>query len=105
MYSHIIFTIICWQEVFCICYVQSYYIYNYLLVREHGGDRNPHTDYALYIAVLDLSGASTSKIVFCTFHTSRSVPAVVFRMFVFLTAHALGYYPFGMWRFEFYYRV
>jgi hypothetical protein len=26
----------------------------------------------------------------CTFHTPRCVPAIVFRMPVFLTAHALG---------------
>jgi hypothetical protein len=63
------------------------------------------TVYASDVAILDLSGASTSKMVFCTFNTSRCVPAVVFRMSVFLTAHALGYFPFGMWRFEFHYRV
>jgi hypothetical protein len=61
--------------------------------------------YAFDVAVLDLSVASTSKMVFCTFHTSRCVPAVVFRTSVFLTAHALGYFRFGMWRFEFYYKV
>jgi hypothetical protein len=48
------------------------------------------------IAVLDLPGAGAREMLLCTFHTSRCVLAVVFRVPVFLTAHGLGYFPFGM---------
>jgi hypothetical protein len=60
---------------------------------------------ACEIAVLDLPGAGAGEVMLCTFHTSRCVPAVVFRVSVFLTTHALGYFPFGMRRFKFHYRV
>jgi hypothetical protein len=58
------------------------------------------TVYASDVTVLDFSTTCTSEMVCCTFHTSWCIPAVVFRMSVFLTAHALGYFPFGTWRFS-----
>jgi hypothetical protein len=63
------------------------------------------TVYASDVTVLDFSGTFTSEVVCCIFHTSWCIPAVVFLMSLFLTAHALGYFPFGMWRFKFRYSV
>jgi hypothetical protein len=63
------------------------------------------TVYASDVTVLDFSMTFTSEMVCCTFHTSWCIPPVVFRMSVFLTALALGYFPFGMWHFRFHYSV
>jgi hypothetical protein len=63
------------------------------------------TVYASDVAVLDRSGTFTSEIVCCTFHTSWCVPAALYRMSIFLTAHAMGHLPFGMWRFQVHYSV